>query len=57
MKRPVEHRKKIPGNEDNRTGMEFVEAMRQGRRLGLKLKPMKYYPTYRPPVSFSDEER
>jgi prevent-host-death family protein len=37
------------------TGAAFVEAMQQARKLGLRLKPLRYYPSYRPPVSFDSD--
>ena len=39
------------------TGTDFIAAMRQAGKLGLKLKPSRVYPIYRPPVSFVDDER
>ena len=40
-----------------RTGAELVAAMQEGRKLGLKLKPIRVYPTFRPPVDLTDDER
>ena len=39
------------------TGAAFVEAMQQARKLGLRLKPLRYYPDYRAPIAFEDDER
>ncbi len=39
------------------TGADFIAAMQQAGKLGLKLKPLRVYPIYRPPVSFTDDER
>src|SRR5215472_6456736 len=33
-----------PPPRDTRTGEEFINAMQLGRKLGLRLKPMRYYP-------------
>ena len=41
--------------KEDLTGQAFVDAMQQARKLGLKLKPLRYYPAYRPPVRFEDE--
>ena len=46
-----------PSAKTGQTGQVFLDAMQQARKLGLKLKPLRYYPTYRPPVSFEDDER
>src|SRR5262249_54067411 len=44
----------IPSKAKGLTGEAFVEAMQQAAKLGLRLKPLRYYPAYRPPVSFED---
>src|SRR5258705_471289 len=36
------------------TGSVLVEAMREARRLGLKIKPLRTYPAMRPPMTFAD---
>lgn len=56
MKKLAKSRGKT-AKKDRHTGAVLVEAMQEARRLRLKLKPMRYYPAMRPPVSFSDEER
>jgi prevent-host-death family protein len=38
------------------TGQLLIDAMQQGRKLGLRLKPLRYYPAYRPPVRFEDDK-
>jgi|SRR5262245_6166708 len=38
------------------TGAVFVDAMQQAGKLGLRLKPLRYYPAYRPPVSFDEDK-
>jgi prevent-host-death family protein len=43
--------------EDQRTGADLIEAMQEGRRLGLRLKPFRYHPPIRPPIDFSDDEK
>jgi hypothetical protein len=58
MERPANRQKTtVEKSQSHRTGSVFVDAMQEARQIGLKLKPIQYYPTYRPPVSFSDEER
>jgi len=58
MKSPAKRQKtKVESKLRGLTGSVFVEAMQEARRIGLKLKPIRYYPAHRPPVSFSDEER
>ena len=52
-----EFAKKSPAKKKGLTGAAFVDAMQQARKLGLKLKPLRYYPTYRPPVSFEDRKK
>lgn len=42
---------------NEKTGAAFVEAMQQARKLGLRLKPFRYYPVYRAPVVFEDGEK
>jgi prevent-host-death family protein len=42
---------------DRRTGYELVLAMQEARKLGLKLKPLRVFPKYRPPVNFSGSRR
>jgi prevent-host-death family protein len=46
-----------PADKDKRTGADLIAAMQEGRRLGLRLKPFRYYATARPPVDFSDDEK
>jgi prevent-host-death family protein len=46
-----------PCPQNGLTGAVFVEAMQQARKRGLRLKPLHYYPAYRPPVDFSDDGR
>jgi prevent-host-death family protein len=46
-----------PADEDKRTGADLIAAMQEGRRLGLRLKPFRYYPKVRPPIDFSDNEK
>lgn len=41
--------------EDTRTGADLIPIMQKGRKLGLKLKPFRYYPKVRPPIDFSDQ--
>ena len=43
--------------QDKRTGAELIKAMQQARKLGLKLKPARFYLSARPPIDFSDGER
>ena len=38
------------------TGAVLVEAMQEARRLGLKIKPLRTYPTMRPPMTFPDDD-
>jgi prevent-host-death family protein len=38
------------------TGAAFVDAMQQARNLGLRLKPLRYHPTYRASVRFEDDK-
>ena len=38
------------------TGAVLVEAMQEARRLGLKIRPLRTYPVYRPPMTFADDE-
>jgi prevent-host-death family protein len=45
----------VPSKTKGLTGAVFVDAMQQARKLGLRLKPLRYYPTYRPPISFDDD--
>jgi len=40
-----------------RTGAELIDAMQQARKLGLKLKPLRFYPPIRPAAVFADDER
>ena len=42
---------------ERRTGYDLVVAMQEARKLGLKIKPLRVFPKYRPAVSFSDSER
>jgi prevent-host-death family protein len=51
-----EYAKKQPTGNEGLTGAAFIDAMQQARKLGLRLKPLRYYPVYRPPVSFDDED-
>jgi prevent-host-death family protein len=44
------------GTPASRSGAELVMAMKQARKLGLKLRPLRTYPPMRPPVSFTDRE-
>ena len=46
--------KRQPSTRKGQSGAVFVEAMQQARKLGLRLKPLRYYPAYRAPVSFED---
>jgi prevent-host-death family protein len=48
---------KQPATPEGLTGAVFIDAMQQARKLGLKLKPLRYYPVYRPPVSFENEDK
>jgi prevent-host-death family protein len=50
-----EYEKPASSGPDGVTGAVFVEAMQLARKLGLRLKPLRYYPTYRPPMTFEDE--
>ena len=43
-----EYDKPAAGKPKGGTGGMFVEAMQQARKLGLRLKPLRYYPTYHP---------
>jgi prevent-host-death family protein len=52
-----EYDKRRPAVEKGLTGTVFVDAMQQARRLGLRLKPLRYYPTYRPSVSFEGDKK
>lgn len=47
----------VPSKTKGQTGAIFVDAMQQARKLGLQLKPLRYYPTYRPPVSFDGDDK
>jgi len=47
----------VPNKTKGLTGAVFVDAMQQAGKLGLRLKPLRYYPTYRPPVSFDDDAK
>jgi prevent-host-death family protein len=38
------------------TGQVFIDAMQQARKLGLRLKPLRYYPAYRPTVRFEEDK-
>lgn len=40
-----------------RSGYDLVLAMQEARKLGFKLKPVKVFPRYRPPVTFSNGDR
>jgi len=46
----------VPGQEGI-TGSVFVAAMQQAGKLGLRLKPLRYYPTYRPSIAFEGDDR
>jgi prevent-host-death family protein len=50
-----EYEKPLASGQGDATGMVFVEAMQRAGRLGLRLKPLRYYPAHRPPVAFEDE--
>jgi prevent-host-death family protein len=50
-----EYEKPAPAGQQDVTGAVFVEAMQQARKLGLRLRPLRYYPTYRSPVTFEDD--
>jgi hypothetical protein len=39
------------------TGAAFAEAMQRARKLGLRLKPIRYYPIYRVPIKFESDGR
>jgi prevent-host-death family protein len=52
-----EYDKSSAPRQDGVTGSVFVEAMQQARKLGLRLKPLRYYPTYRPPLTFEGDDR
>jgi prevent-host-death family protein len=52
-----EYDKLIPAQQKSQTGAVFVEAMQQARKLGLRLKPLRYFPAYRHPVTFEDSDR
>jgi len=44
-------------SDEGRTGAAFVQAMQIAGKLGLRLKPLRYYPTYRAPITFADNDR
>jgi antitoxin Phd len=50
-----EYEKPVSSGPAGITGGAFVAAMQQARKLGLRLKPLRYYPTYRPPMKFEDD--
>jgi prevent-host-death family protein len=52
-----EYAKRAQKKGGMRTGADLVAAMQQAGKLGLKLKPVRFYPTFRPPVSFADDDR
>jgi antitoxin Phd len=52
-----EYNQPAPSAQEGVTGAVFVEAMQQARKLGLRLKPLRYFPTYRPPIAFEDNDR
>ena len=52
-----EYAAKPPAATAGLTGTALLEAMQQARKLGLRLKPFRHYPAYRPPVSFEDHEK
>ena len=41
--------------QDSRTGADLIAVMQKGRRLGLRLKPARFFLTARPPINFSDD--
>lgn len=52
-----EFSKPASDSQEGLTGAVFVAAMQQARKLGLRLKPLRYFPTYRMPISFEDDDR
>ena len=46
-----------PAVEDKRTGADLIAVMQKGRKLGLRLKPARFYLTARPPIDFSSDEQ
>jgi prevent-host-death family protein len=42
---------------DRRTGYDLVLAMQDARNMGLKIRPARVFPKYRPPVRFPDDRR
>jgi hypothetical protein len=49
--------KTAPTAGQGQTGAVFVEAMQQARKLGLRLKPLRYFPAHRKPIAFEDDDR
>ena len=52
-----DYAKTRPAAGDTRTGEEFIKAMQQARKLGLRLKPARVPARVRPPIDFSDDGR
>src|SRR4051812_10740029 len=46
-----DYAKKLGSKTKGLTGLVLVEAMQEARRLGLKIKPLRTYPSYRPPLT------
>jgi prevent-host-death family protein len=51
-----DYAQKLGSKTKGLTGSVLVEAMQEARRLGLKIKPLRTYPAYRPPMTFPDDE-
>lgn len=51
-----DYAKTMPGKTKGLTGAVLVEAMQEARRLGLKIRPLRTYPTMRPPMTFADDD-
>src|SRR5262245_36503978 len=51
-----EYARMRPPSGGTGTGADLIAVMQEGRRLGLKLRPTRFYPSVRPPVTFPDDE-
>lgn len=53
----AKYAKPFSTGQDGITGAVFVEAMQKAAKLGLRLKPLRYYPKYRAPIILRGNER